>query len=187
MTKRAGVRGNPVTQHPISAPEPWPPLGTLHHVELWVPGPPVASPARQRAAMPFVHRRRLDLLRTALGQELLSHPVGPPLGLADAGGKPLGKLAGILGGALPESQVAADLRPVVLDRAARPFVEPEVGCRDADLAGDEPDRAVIRLGPAAREPARPGGPEALKRAASPARHGPSAARRPMPGDARGAG
>ena len=37
MTERAGVQGNPVTQHTIPAAEPGPPLGTLHHVELWVP------------------------------------------------------------------------------------------------------------------------------------------------------
>ena len=30
-------------------------------------------------------RRRLDLPGAALGQQLLPHPVGPPLGLADAG------------------------------------------------------------------------------------------------------
>ena len=100
--------------------------------------------------------RRLDLLRAALGQQFLPHPVGPPFGLADAGGQPLGELAGVLGGALPEPQVAADLRPVVFDRAARPLVESEIGGRHADLAGDERDRVVIQLGPAAREPARPG-------------------------------
>ena len=58
--------------------------------------------------------------------------------------------------ALPAPEVPADLRPVVLDCAASPFVEPEVGCRDADLAGDERDRLVVQLGPAAGEPAGPG-------------------------------
>jgi hypothetical protein len=100
--------------------------------------------------------RRLDLPGAAPGQQFLPHPVGPPLGLADAGGQPPGELAGVLGGALPEPQVPADLRPVVFDRAARPFVEPEIGCWHADLAGDERHRVVIQLGPAAREPARPG-------------------------------
>jgi hypothetical protein len=99
---------------------------------------------------------RLDLPGAALGQQFLPHPVGPSLGLADAGGQPFGELGGVLGGAFAESQVAADLRPVVLDRAARPFVEPEVGGWHADLAGDERDRVVVQLGPAAREPARPG-------------------------------
>ena len=37
MTERAGVQGNPVTQHTIPAAEPRPPVGSLHHVELWVP------------------------------------------------------------------------------------------------------------------------------------------------------
>ena len=62
--------------------------------------------------------RRLDLFGAALGHQFLPHPVGPPLGLADAGGQPLGELAGVLGGALPKTQMAADLRPVALDRAA---------------------------------------------------------------------
>jgi len=52
--------------------------------------------------------------------------------------------------------VAADLAPVVLDRAAGPLVEPEVGCWHAHLTGDERHRLVIQLGAAAREPARPG-------------------------------
>ena len=99
--------------------------------------------------------RRLDLSDAALGQQFLPRPVGPPLALADAGGQPLGELVGVLGGAFAEPQVSADLRPVVLNRAARPFVEPEIGSGHADLAGDERDRVVIQLGPAAREPARP--------------------------------
>ncbi len=37
MTERAGVQRNPATQHAIPAPGPRPPVGTLHHVELWVP------------------------------------------------------------------------------------------------------------------------------------------------------
>ncbi len=100
--------------------------------------------------------RRLDPLRAAPGQQLLPHPVGPPLGLADVGCQPPGELAGVLGAALPEPQMAADLRPVVLDRAASPFIEPEVGCWHADLACDERHRLVIQFAPAAREPARPG-------------------------------
>jgi len=62
--------------------------------------------------------RRLDLFGAALGQQFHPHPVGPPLGLADAVGQPCGELVGVLGGAFAEPQVAADLRPVVLDRAA---------------------------------------------------------------------
>jgi len=53
-----------------------------------------------------------------VGQQFLPHPVGPPLGLADGDGQPLGELAGVLGGAFPEPQVAADVCPVVLERAA---------------------------------------------------------------------
>jgi hypothetical protein len=52
--------------------------------------------------------------------------------------------------------VTPDLRPVVLDRAARPLVKPEVGRWHPDLPGDERDRVVIQLGPAPREPARLG-------------------------------
>lgn len=37
MTERAGVQANPVTQHAIPAAEPRPPLGIMHHVDLWVP------------------------------------------------------------------------------------------------------------------------------------------------------
>ena len=37
MTERADVQANPVTPPATPAPEPHPPLGTLHHVELWVP------------------------------------------------------------------------------------------------------------------------------------------------------
>jgi hypothetical protein len=43
MTERAGVQGNPVTQQAIPAAEPRPPLGGLHHVELWVPDLPRAA------------------------------------------------------------------------------------------------------------------------------------------------
>jgi hypothetical protein len=76
-------------------------------------------------------RWRFDPLRATAGQQLLPHPVSAPLGLADAGS------------ALPEPEVAAELRAVVLDRAASPLIEPEVGCRDADLPGDERDRLVV--------------------------------------------
>jgi hypothetical protein len=100
--------------------------------------------------------RRLDPLRAAASQQFLPDPVGAPLGPADAVGQPSGELAGVLGGAFAEPQVAADLRPVVFDCAARPFVEPEVGCWHADLAGDERHRLVVQLGAAAREPARLG-------------------------------
>ena len=87
--------------------------------------------------------RRLDPLGPAASQQFLPHPVGPPLGPADAGGQPLGELAGVLGAALPEPQMAADLCPVVLERAARPFVKAEVGRGHTDLAGDECHRIVV--------------------------------------------
>lgn len=37
MTERADVQANPVSPPATPAPGPHPPLGTLHHVELWVP------------------------------------------------------------------------------------------------------------------------------------------------------
>jgi hypothetical protein len=46
--------------------------------------------------------------------------------------------------------------PVVLGRAPGPLIKPQVGCWDADLLGDERDRVVIQLRPAARKLARPG-------------------------------
>jgi hypothetical protein len=87
--------------------------------------------------------RRLDPLGPAASQQFLPHPVGPPLGPADAGGQPLGELGGVLGAALPEPQVSADLCPVVFERAAGPFVKAEVGRGHTDLAGNECHRIVI--------------------------------------------
>ena len=60
--------------------------------------------------------RRLDPLGAAPGQQFPADPVSAALGLADAGGQPFGELAAVLGAALPEPEVAADLRPVVLGR-----------------------------------------------------------------------
>ena len=80
-------------------------------------------------------------------------PVSAALGLADAGGQPVGELAAVLGAALPEPEVAADLRPVVLERVPGPLIETKVGGGDAGLPGDELHRVVGQL----REPRwRPG-------------------------------
>ena len=58
-----------------------------------------------------------------------------------------------LGAAVPEPQVAADLRPVILERTP----STQVGCGHADLAGDEErHRLVIQLRPAPRELASTG-------------------------------
>jgi hypothetical protein len=51
--------------------------------------------------------------------------------------------------------VASDLRPVVLDRAASPLVEPELGRLDTDVPGHELDRLARELAAAARKPAGP--------------------------------
>jgi hypothetical protein len=83
-------------------------------------------------------------------------PVSAALGLADAGGQPFGELAAVLGAALPEPEVAAALRPVVLERVPAPLIETKVGGGDADLPGDELHRVVGQLRPPAREPAVPG-------------------------------
>ena len=80
-------------------------------------------------------------------------PVSAALGLADAGGQPFGELAAVLGAALPEPEVAADLRPVVLGRVPGPLIETKVGGGDAGLPGDELHRVVGQLRPPAREPA----------------------------------
>lgn len=96
------------------------------------------------AGVAAASRRRFDPLRPAPGQQFLPHPVCAPFRLADVSGQPLGELAAVLGAAFPESQVAADLRPVVLDRAPGPLIEPEVGRRDADLAGNERHRVVVQ-------------------------------------------
>jgi hypothetical protein len=53
--------------------------------------------------------------------------------------------------------VAADLRPVVLDRAARPLIESELGRLDTDLPVHELDRLAWKIAAAARKPAGPDG------------------------------
>jgi hypothetical protein len=78
-------------------------LGHLHW--LWIPAAVLLESASMAA------------FAIMLRWQFLPHPVGP-FGLADAGGQPRGELAGVVGGAFAEPQVAADLRPVVLDRAA---------------------------------------------------------------------
>jgi hypothetical protein len=99
--------------------------------------------------------RRLDPLGAAPGQQFPADPVSAALGLADAGGQPFGELAAFLGAALPEPEVAADLRPVVLGRVPGPLIETKVGGADAGLPGDELHRVAGQLRPPAREPAVP--------------------------------
>jgi hypothetical protein len=97
--------------------------------------------------------RRLDPLGAAPGQQFPADPVSAALGLADAGGQPFGELAAVLGAALPEPEVAAGLRPVVVERVPGSLIETKVGGGDAGLPGDELHRVAGQLRPPAREPA----------------------------------
>lgn len=96
---------------------------------------------------------RLDPLAAAVVQQLAANPVLSAFALADVLGQPSGQLLGVRDRALPEPQVPADLRAVVLDRAAGPLVEAQLLGRDLDLASDELDRLGGQLAAAPREPA----------------------------------
>ena len=126
----------------------------------------------------------LDPLGAAPGQQFPADPVSAALGLADAGGQPFGELAAVLGAALPEPEVAADLRPVVLGRVPGPLIETKVGGGDAGLPGDELHRVAGQL-----RPPRAGTGRRLRRTSAAARTpagSARASRRPAPAHRRAA-
>jgi hypothetical protein len=100
-------------------------------------------------------RRRLQLPRPALGQELLAYQIGAALTLGDIAGEPAGQLVRVGHGELTEAEEPADLRPVPLDRPARPVVETQVTGVNADLLRDELNRLGRKVCTATREPAVP--------------------------------
>jgi hypothetical protein len=100
-------------------------------------------------------RRRLNPLRPAPSEQLIADQLRAPFGLAHVRGEPLSQIVRVSDRALPEAQMGPDLRPVVLDRAARPLVQPEHALIDANLPSHELDRFARYLATAARKPAGP--------------------------------
>lgn len=98
---------------------------------------------------------RLDRPGPALGQYLVPDQLVTALLLRIAARQPPGELVGVGDRALPEPEVRPDLRPVPLDRAPGPFIEPDGPCAHAKLSRDELDGVLMQLAAAAREPAEP--------------------------------
>lgn len=96
---------------------------------------------------------RLDALRTTTGQQFHPHLLRPPLLAGDVLGEPCRQLVRVRDTALPETQVPADLRTVVLDRPAAPLIPVQFGRRHPHLPGDELHRLARQLCPAPGRPA----------------------------------
>ncbi len=96
-------------------------------------------------------RRRLDLLLAAARQQSCPQPVPRPLHRADVGGQPHDQPVLIPDRRDAEPVEVADLRPVILDRAARPAVLPEQLRIDLHLARHELRRSPGNVFPP-REP-----------------------------------
>jgi hypothetical protein len=100
-----------------------------------------------------VGSRRLDPLRPAPAEQFRADLVPVPLRVRDMGGQPVRELLLVSDRALAEPEVTADLRTVVLQRAAvGPFVEPQVRRRNLHLPGNELNHLVRQLRPALGKP-----------------------------------
>ena len=86
-----------------------------------------------------------DSLVAAANQQRISQPFVRRLEWGDLSGQPLGESLLVGAGRRAETERVADLRPVVLDRAARPHVPAEQGRIDPHLTGDVGDRGRRQL------------------------------------------
>ena len=127
------------------------PAGHLRHQRLLRLPQPRADDSVRPA-----RRGLLDALLPAPFQQLLTHPLGPALTLADLPGQPRGQLLRIRHRALAETEELTDLSTVILHRATIPLVKPQVRGRNAHLASDIGHDLIRQLATAAREPAMPG-------------------------------
>jgi len=116
----------------------------------------LGSPQR-RARHPRhpIRGRRLNPPAAELDQQLLADPIRAALGRGHVLGQPRGQLVLVRHRRQPEPQVGPDLRPVILDRAARPLVGLHLRAVRAHLASDECHGRIRHVGPRPRETAMP--------------------------------
>jgi hypothetical protein len=98
---------------------------------------------------------RLDQLRPAAQDQLVTDALRAALPRGDMLSQPPGQRLGIRDAALPKTGVGANLRAMALRCAARKVKRPQLGRRHADLAGQVRHRIVGDFMQRAREPSTP--------------------------------
>jgi len=112
----------------------------------------------QRRARDLAHALRgwrLDQLRPAAQNQLLTHALRPALTRGDMLSQPPGQRLGVRDAALPKAGVRADLGPMALRGAAREVKRPEFRRGHVDLAREVRHRIVGDFVEPAREPSAP--------------------------------
>lgn len=84
-------------------------------------------------------------MRSEMGQEFLPNALGSPLGVGHVHSEPSSPLFLVRNGGNSEAKVSADLGTVVLNRAARPRVGPDLGTIHTDLACHEIDHDIMHI------------------------------------------
>jgi hypothetical protein len=80
-----------------------------------------------------------------VGQEFLPDTFGSPHGVRHVHREPSRHLLLVSDGGDPEAKMSADLGTVVLNRAARPLVGPDLRTVHTDLACNEVDHAIMQI------------------------------------------
>ena len=99
--------------------------------------------------------RRLDQFAATAHEQLFANALGATLDLRDMLDQPRRQLLGISDGALAKTEVLADLRAMMLDRAPRPLIRTELRRRDLHLARDKLHDRARQIPAGRREPAVP--------------------------------